>query len=216
MESTDERAFNRLEDALASAQQEIQGSIAVQNELAKRGVKEIVQAGNAIVASLRGGGKLIAFGNGGSAADAQHMAAELVGRYRTDRKALAAAALTTDSSAMTAIANDFGFEEIFSRQLEAIGKHGDVALAISTSGNSLNVLRGLESARRLGMTTIGLSGESGGKMRGLVDICLCVPSVATPRIQESHILIIHILSGIVEDAFVDAVQSSSPIKASFI
>jgi D-sedoheptulose 7-phosphate isomerase len=144
----------------------------------------------------------MAFGNGGSAADAQHLAAELVGRYRAERKALAAMALTTDSSALTAIGNDFGFGEIFSRQLEAVGKTGDIALGISTSGNSPNVLRALESARKLGMTTIGLSGRSGGKMRGLVDMCLCAPSELTPRIQEVHVLMIHILSGIVENAFV--------------
>jgi D-sedoheptulose 7-phosphate isomerase len=162
---------------------------------------------------MRAGGKLIAFGNGGSAADAQHIAAEFVGRYRAERQALAAIALTTDSSALTAIGNDYGFEEIFSRQLEAIGKPGDVVLALSTSGNSSNVLRAIESARKLGMATIGLSGKSGGKMLGLVDTCLCVPSGSTPRIQEAHALIIHILSGIVESAFI-AASGTNRIAAS--
>jgi D-sedoheptulose 7-phosphate isomerase len=216
MESTEGQNCGCLAATLASAQQEIQGSIAVQAELAKGGVKEIVQAGTAIVECLQAGGKLIVFGNGGSAADAQHLAAELVGRYRAERKALAAIALTTDSSALTAIGNDFGFEEIFSRQLKAVGKPGDVALAISTSGNSPNVLRALESARNLRMTTIGLSGRSGGEMRGLVDMCLCAPSELTPRIQEVHILIIHILSGIVENAFVAAKAASSSAIATTV
>ena len=187
--------------------QEIQECIAVNTQLVRDTSAEVAEAARLILIRLQAGGKLIAFGNGGSAADAQHLAAELVGRYRADRRALAAMALTADSSALTAIGNDFGFEEIFSRQLEAVGKPGDVALAISTSGNSPNVLHALERARKLGMITIGLSGKSGGKMRSLVDMCLCAPSEITPRIQESHILIIHILSGIVEKAFV---ASSAP------
>jgi D-sedoheptulose 7-phosphate isomerase len=189
---------------LSYVAQEIKESIAVKMELALGVSEHIVQGAKLILACLQGGGKLIAFGNGGSAAEAQHIATEFVGRYRVERQALAAIALTTDSSALTAIGNDYGFEQVFSRQLEAIGKPGDVVLALSTSGNSANVLRALESARNLGMATIGLSGRSGGKMLGLVDICLCVPSDSTPRIQEVHTLIIHILSGIVENAFVAA------------
>ncbi len=181
---------------------EIQESIAVKAAFARRAAKEIAKAASMILARLQTGGKLIAFGNGGSAADAQHIAAEFVGRYRIERKPLAAIALTTDSSALTAIGNDFGFEEIFCRQLEAVGKPGDVVLAISTSGSSRNVLRGLECAKKLGMVTIGLSGRTGTKMRDLVDICLCVPSDSTPRIQEAHTMIIHIISGMVEDGFV--------------
>ena len=188
---------------LSYVAQEIKESIAVKMELALGASEHIVQAAKLILACLQGGGKLIAFGNGGSAADAQHIAAEFVGRYRAERQALAAIALTTDSSALTAIGNDYGFKEIFARQIEAIAKPGDVALAISTSGNSPNVLRALESARKLGLVTIGLSGKSGGKMVALVDICLCVPSDSTPRIQEAHALIIHILSGIVENTFVE-------------
>jgi D-sedoheptulose 7-phosphate isomerase len=187
--------------------QEIQESIAVKEQLARGSAEGIAEAAGVILTRLQAGGKLIALGNGGSAADAQHIAAEFVGRYRVDRKALAAIALTTDSSALTAIGNDFGFDKVFSRQLEAIGEGGDVVLAISTSGNSPNVLRALESAKKLGMVTIGLSGKSGGKMRGLTDICLCVPSDCTPRIQEAHTLIIHILSGIVEGAFASPAQS---------
>src|ERR1700736_4354133 len=161
--------------------QEIQECIAVNTQLVRDTSAEVAEAARLILIRLQAGGKLIAFGNGGSAADAQHLAAELVGRYRADRRALAAMALTADSSALTAIGNDFGFEEIFSRQLEAVGKPGDVALAISTSGNSPNVLHALERARKLGMITIGLSGKSGGKMRSLVDMCLCAPSEITPR-----------------------------------
>ncbi len=193
--------------------QEIQESITVKEQLARFVSEEIAEAANLILVRLQRGGKLIAFGNGGSAADAQHIAAEFVGRYRAERQALAAIALNTDSSALTAIGNDYGFAEIFARQIEAIAKPGDVALAISTSGNSPNVVRALESARNLGLATIGLSGKSGGKMVDLVDICLCVPSDSTPRIQEAHALIIHILSGIVENAFV-AVPDTRLIAAS--
>jgi D-sedoheptulose 7-phosphate isomerase len=181
---------------------EIQESIAVKSDLARAAAEQIAEAATAIVACLRGGGKLIVFGNGGSASDAQHMAAELVGRYAVKRQALAAIALTTNSSSLTAVANDFGFEEIFARQLEAFAKPEDLILAISTSGNSSNVLRGLETARALGLKKIGLTGNDGGKLRNLVDICLAVPSSSTPRIQEAHALIIHILCGIVENAFV--------------
>src|ERR1700676_800378 len=157
---------------------EIQESISVKTELGQAATKQIAEAATAIVACLRAGGKLIVFGNGGSASDAQHMAAALVGRYAVKRQALAAIALTTNSSSLTAIANDFGFEEIFVRQLEALGRPQDVILAISTSGNSPNVLRALETAKALGLKRIGLAGNDGGKLRDLVDICLIVPSTA--------------------------------------
>lgn len=181
---------------------EIQESISVKNDLARAASEQIAEAATAIVACLRGGGKLIVFGNGGSASDAQHMAAELVGRYAVKRQALAAIALTTNSSSLTAIANDFGFEEIFARQLEALAKPQDAVLAISTSGNSPNVLRALETAKTLGLKKIGLTGNEGGKLRDLVDISVIVPSTSTPRIQEAHTLVIHILCGIVENSFV--------------
>jgi len=155
---------------IARIAQEIQESIAVKTELGRRSAEQIAAAATIILTQLLAGGKLITFGNGGSAADAQHIAAEFVGRYRAERKALAAVALTTDSSTLTSIGNDFGFEEIFSRQLEAVGKPGDVVLAISTSGNSPNVLHALTAARRIGLFTIGLAGRTGGKMREMVDI----------------------------------------------
>jgi D-sedoheptulose 7-phosphate isomerase len=163
--------------------------------------EQISEATKTILSCLQAGGKLVAFGNGGSAADAQHFAAELVGRYRADRQAIAAVALTTDTSALTAIANDYGFHEVFARQLEAIGRPQDVVVAFSTSGNSPNILRALEYARELGLPRIGLTGKEGGKMRGLVDICLCVPSNSIARIQEAHILLVHILAGMIENVF---------------
>ncbi len=192
---------------------EIEESITVKAELARCAPEKLAKAATLILERLEAGGKLIAFGNGGSAADAQHIAAEFVGRFRAERRALAAIALTTDSSALTAIGNDYGFENIFSRQLEAIGKPKDIIMAISTSGNSQNVLRAIGSAKKLGMATIGLSGKSGGKLRDSVDICLCVPSDSTPRIQEAHSLIIHILSGIVESALINADHLSEVMKA---
>ena len=149
-------------------------------------------------ASVRDGGKILFFGNGGSAADAQHLATELSVRYIDDRPPIAALALTTDTSTLTAAANDMGFEEVFARQIAAIGKPGDVAIAISTSGNSANILRGLEAARDGGLTAAGLSGRDGGKMPGLADPLLIVPSSDTPRIQEMHILFGHMLCGALE------------------
>ena len=189
-----------MSELLPEIVREIQESIAVKEKLAGEAPELIADAAQMIITSMQSGGKLIVFGNGGSAADAQHFSAELVGRYRQDRKALPAIALTTDSSALTSIGNDYGFDTVFSRQLEAIGKPGDVALAISTSGNSPNVLGAVSLARKIGIATIALTGNSGGKLRSHVDLCLAVPSDSTPRIQESHSLIIHILSGIVENA----------------
>ena len=190
---------------------EIQESISVKSELGRAAAEQIAAAATAMVACLHAGGKLIVFGNGGSASDAQHMVAELVGRYAVKRQALAAIALTTNASSLTAIANDFGFEEIFARQLEALAKPPDAVLAISTSGNSANVLRALETAKVLGLKKIGLTGNDGGKLRDLVDICVIVPSSSTPRIQEAHSLVIHILCGIVENAFVPDSHPGSQI-----
>jgi D-sedoheptulose 7-phosphate isomerase len=174
---------------------------------------QIIEAVNVILSCLRAGGKLIAFGNGGSAAEAEHLVTELVGRYRTDRQALAAVALSTDSTSITAIGNDYGFDHIFSRQLQAIARAGDVALAISTSGNSPNVLCAVESASASGLTTVGLTGETGGKLRNAVQVCICVPSDSTPRIQEAHTLIVHMLCGMVEQAFVSDRQPEHGIKS---
>lgn len=153
---------------------------------------------------LRRGGKLLFLGNGGSAADAQHLAAEFVNRFLVNRKALAALALTTDSSVLTSIGNDLGMEQVFSRQVEALARPGDLVVAISTSGNSPNVLRAVEAARRLGCGTIGLTGGSGGALAGAVDEAFVVPSQETPRIQETHITLGHALCALVEDLLVQS------------
>jgi D-sedoheptulose 7-phosphate isomerase len=144
------------------------------------------------------GGKILFFGNGGSAADCQHLATELTARYIKDRAAIAAIALTTDTSALTAIGNDMGFEKLFSRQIEALGREGDIAVGISTSGTSPNVLEGLKAARKAGLITVGLSGRKGGKMHDVCDILLVVPSETTGRIQEMHITLGQMLCGALE------------------
>ena len=150
------------------------------------------------VASLRSGGKLMFAGNGGSAADAQHWAGELVSRFYYDRPGLAAIALTTDSSILTAIGNDYGYDYTFARQVEALGRTGDVLVAISTSGNSPNIIRAAEAARARGVAVVGFTGEGGGKLAPLSDICFRVPSTETPRIQEGHEFIGHLLCALVE------------------
>jgi D-sedoheptulose 7-phosphate isomerase len=142
---------------------------------------------------LSNGGKLLFFGNGGSASDAQHFATELTIRFAKDRRALAGLALTTDTSTLTACGNDFGFERIFSRQIEALGRPGDLALAISTSGNSPNILAAVQQAKALGIFTAAFTGETGGQLRGAVDLLIAVPSKTTARIQEMHILLGHLL-----------------------
>ncbi len=148
--------------------------------------------------SIRAGGKLMFFGNGGSAADAQHLATELTVRYKKNRKAIAAIALTTDSSALTAAGNDLGFEQVFARQLEALGRRGDVAIAISTSGKSPNVLTALRQAKSMGLVTAALGGKGGGELAGLADHLLVVPSDTTARIQEMHITLGQMLCGALE------------------
>ncbi|HWI25753.1 MAG TPA: SIS domain-containing protein [Stellaceae bacterium] len=152
----------------------------------------------ATVEAVGAGGKIILFGNGGSAGDAQHIATELTVRYVKDRAAIAAVALTTDSSALTAIGNDLGFEQLFARQVLALGRKPDLAIGISTSGNSRNVILGLEAARKIGMAAAALAGNDGGALRGLADPLVIVPSRVTARIQEMHILLGHMLCGAVE------------------
>lgn len=180
--------------------QRVRESISAKEALAKNSalIQVIVEVAGQIAKCLRGGGKVLLFGNGGSAADAQHIAAEFVGRYLHERPGLPAIALTVDTSALTAVSNDYGFEMVFARQLEVLGRKGDVAVAISTSGNSPNVLRAVEVARASGLLTVGLTGGKGGRLKRLVDYCVCVPSGSTPRIQESHILVGHIICEIVE------------------
>ncbi|MDA4112121.1 MAG: D-sedoheptulose 7-phosphate isomerase [Thaumarchaeota archaeon] len=172
-------------------------------KLLKSNVDDIAQMSELIVESLRSGGKLLLFGNGGSAADAQHIAAEFIGRYLIQRRALPAIALTTNTSSLTAIANDYGYDHVFERQIEALCEDNDVAVGISTSGNSKNVMLGIEAAMKKNAKTIGMTGRRGGKLSRIVDLAIKVPSDSTPRIQESHILIGHIVSEIVEISFSD-------------
>ena len=160
----------------------------------------LVDVGKRLAESLRAGGKVLVFGNGGSAADAQHLAGELVGRFSRDRSAWPALALTTDPSVITAIGNDMGYEAVFRRQVEAHGRPGDVAVGISTSGRSPNVVEGLRVARDRGLLCIGLTGGGGGRLGGMVHYLIDVPSHDTPRIQEVHGMIVHILCQVVEDA----------------
>ncbi|RZJ09817.1 MAG: SIS domain-containing protein [Rubrivivax sp.] len=161
---------------------------------------DIERAAELMADTLRRGRKLLLMGNGGSAADCQHLAAEFTGRFLRERAPLAAVSLTTDTSALTCIANDYGFDEVFARQLAGVGQAGDCAIGISTSGRSPNVLRALERARELGITTIGLSGRDGGEMRELCDLCIVVPHPDTARIQEAHIFIGHSWCALVEQA----------------
>jgi D-sedoheptulose 7-phosphate isomerase len=160
----------------------------------------LLEAGEAMARCLLAGGRVLAFGNGGSAADAQHLAAELVGRFERERPGLSALALTTDPSVVTALSNDMGFEAVFRRQVEAHGRAGDVAVGISTSGRSPNVIEGLRVARQRGLITVALTGNGGGKLVGLVHHLLDVPHADVPRIQEVHAMAVHVLCQIVEEA----------------
>ena len=164
-------------------------------------VSEIEAASLMCIKCLEQGGKILIFGNGGSAADAQHIAAELVSRYKTERKGLGAIALTTDSSILTAIGNDYGFDKIFSRQVEALANPKDITIGISTGGTSINVINAFKEAKNKNCTTIGFSGRGGGKFHDVCDINLIIPSEDTPRIQEMHILIGHTICHLIEQHF---------------
>ncbi len=164
-------------------------------------IPQIEEAIKIVIETLKQGNKVLLCGNGGSASDAQHIAAELSGRYKRERKALAGIALNTDTSAMTAISNDYGYDRVFDRQVEALAREGDLLIGISTSGNSLNVMSAFAMAKLLGCRTIGLSGKEGGEMNRICHLNLVVPSDDTPRIQEMHILIGHIICQAVDDAY---------------
>ncbi len=166
-------------------------------------IDDIEKASKICINALKNGKKIILFGNGGSAGDAQHIAAELTGRYKIERKGLPGIALTTDTSALTAIGNDYGYDRVFERQLEALGSSGDVAIGISTSGNSANVIKAFEKAKELGIETIGMSGRDGGAMNSACSLNLVVPSHDTPRIQEMHITIGHIVCQLIDNSFKD-------------
>ncbi len=172
---------------------DIQDGIAVKKAILESQVDLIEKVARLLADCVQRGNKILFFGNGGSASDSQHLAAEFVGRYERERRALPSIALTTDTSILTAVGNDYGFDRVFERQIEALGHRGDVAFGISTSGNSKNVLLAVKKARELGLTTVGLIGRDGGQLKGLVDVALVIPSTKTSRIQESHIMIGHIL-----------------------
>ncbi len=177
--------------------------------LERHATRAVAAAADVVVASLESGGTVYFCGNGGSAADAQHLAAELAGRYLVDRPALAAVSLTTNSSALTAIGNDFGFEQVFARQLEGLGVAGDVLVAVSTSGASPNVRAAIEVAHRQGMTVVGMTGLKGRDFAALCDLALVTPSDSTPRVQEGHIAMGHVLCELVERALFPAPKKAA-------
>jgi D-sedoheptulose 7-phosphate isomerase len=185
----------------ARIKKSIELSIAVKKSLLEDSatLRTVGIAAQILVDTLGRGNKIVLCGNGGSAADAQHIAAEFVGRFAFDRPALPALALSVNTSCLTAIGNDYGFDLVFSRQIEALGKAGDVLIGISTSGNSPNVLHGISAAKAMGIHTIGLTSQKGGALKNAAEHCICAPSNETPRIQECHILIGHIISEIVEE-----------------
>jgi D-sedoheptulose 7-phosphate isomerase len=178
---------------------EFEESIQVKERTSMEQLEILEEIGQLILGALRAGNKMLLFGNGGSAADSQHIAAEFINRFRQERQAMPAIALTTDTSVLTSIANDYSFDNIFSRQIEALGERGDIALGISTSGNSPNVLNAFRTAKQLGLTTVGFTGASGGRMADLAEVCFLVPSDSVPRIQEVHMTAAHALCGLIEE-----------------
>lgn len=190
--------MSRVDDLADDLSRSLGEGAGLRDELARQCAEPAAEAARAIAGCFRRGGKVLLFGNGGSAADAQHLAAELVGRFSTQRRALPAIALTTDTSTLTAVANDLGFEQVFARQIEALGRRGDVAFAISTSGGSANVLAGVETAREHGLRVLALTGGSGGALAEAADVAIVAPSASTPRIQECHLALEHAICEAVE------------------
>jgi D-sedoheptulose 7-phosphate isomerase len=203
--------MNMHDDFESRVRKSLAASVAVKQKLLGdvASVSAIAQVARILTDAFQSGHKAIFFGNGGSAADSQHIAAEFVGRFAFDRPALPALALSVNTSCVTAIGNDYGFERVFSRQLEALGRKGDVAIGISTSGNSPNVLQALTVAKTLDIHTVAFTGAKGGKMKSAADVCVCAPSDDTPRIQECHILIGHVISELVEQTIFDEKSSVS-------
>jgi D-sedoheptulose 7-phosphate isomerase len=175
-------------------------SIQVKEELLRSNIGQILEISELVIESLKKGGKLIVFGNGGSASDSQHIAAELVGRFKKDRSGLPAIALTTNTSILTSLANDYGYDIVFARQIEALGQKNDLAIGISTSGKAKNVAAAIKQAKKMGIKTVALTGGDGGDLAKLADLSLLVPSSVTARIQEAHITIGHIICELVEQA----------------
>ena len=176
----------------------VEESLRVKSRFFADNAERLADVAEAIAHGFKTGKKVLLFGNGGSAADAQHIAAEFMGRFIADRDPLPAISLATDTSALTALGNDYGFDSVFSRQIKALGQPGDTAIAISTSGNSPNILQGIAAAKVKGMYVVGLTGETGGKMKDAVEVLFCVPSRYTPRIQETHIMIGHIICELID------------------
>lgn len=199
-----------MTDIAGTVRTQIQESIDTKRRILEDGsmLDQVGRAAEMLIAAYRSGKKTLIAGNGGSAADAQHLAGEFVSRFYFDRPGLPSIALTTDTSILTAIGNDYGYERVFSRQVQANGAEGDVFLGISTSGNSANILLALEECRRRGVRTIGFTGAGGGKMASLCDICLQIPSSDTPRVQEAHILLGHILCELVEKDLFGGTQAA--------
>ena len=178
-------------------------TIALHERVKQGDLAPVVDAAVVIIEALSQDGRLLTFGNGGSAADAQHVSAELVGRFIRERRSLAAIALTTDTSVLTSLGNDYSFDRVFARQIEGLGRRGDVALGISTSGRSLNVIEAFKTARLLGLRTIALTGGDGGAIGSMVEIHVNVPSTSTPRVQEVHRTLLHVMCELVEAAFLE-------------
>jgi D-sedoheptulose 7-phosphate isomerase len=189
----DEKMRERIKDLLLE-------SIQIKEELLRNSIGQIIEITDTVIDSLRKNGKVIIFGNGGSASDSQHIAAELVGRFKKDRKGLPAIALTTNTSILTALANDYGFEIVFAKQVEALAQKNDVIIGISTSGKAKNVAAGIRQAKKMGLMTIALTGGDGGEIAKLADISLLIPSTVTARIQEAHITVGHIVCELAEEA----------------
>jgi len=173
-------------------------SIRVKEETLNQNEEAIILAARAMVSTLKRGGKILLFGNGGSAADSQHIAAELMGRFKKERRALPAIALTTDTSILTALSNDYDYDIVFSRQIEGLAQKKDIAFGISTSGQSKNVIKGIQQSKKMGLQTISLTGGKGGSLKKMTDISLVVPSKDTARIQESHLCLLHVLCELIE------------------
>lgn len=195
-----------MKTKIQDMQNQIAASIALKRRLLDRPriLTRLAEMAAAATAVFRGGGRLLLAGNGGSAADAQHIAGELVGRFMRERAALPALALSTDTSILTALGNDYAFNIVFARQVAAHGRRGDMLLGISTSGNSANVVEALKTARAMGLITAGLTGRGGGRMAPLCDYCISIPSRDTPRVQESMLLLEHVFCGLIEDAMFPA------------
>lgn len=193
-----------MKDATQLIDRFVSESLRVKAQFFSENAQRIADVAENMARGFRNGRKVLLFGNGGSAADAQHIAAEFVGRFIPDRRPLPALSLSTDTSVLTALGNDYGYQKVFSRQIEAVGVEGDTAVAISTSGNSPSVLEAIDTARGKGLFTVGFTGENGGKMNDRVDVLFRVPSRGTPRIQETHLLLGHILCELVDrDLFPD-------------